>query len=261
MLTPTEHQIRERLARVEEYSGVRLLFAAEAGSRAWGFASPDSDFDVRFVFARSPERYLSVRALDEQIGPIMEGDLDLAGWDLRKALRLLAKSNGPLLEWLGSPIRYAGDDRLVENWRALAAEVLCPRRLAAHYAGMANGAWQRCAEQGAAASAKRLLYAARALLAARWVATRAAIPPVRFADLVAGQAGELPPGIPAALDQLAAAKRELAESDPAPPCAELRDFLRSETMAIAATVEALEPRAPDLDRVDAFFRESLGIGG
>ena len=93
-------RVREALARVEAEKKVRVLFAVESGSRAWGFASRDSDYDVRFLYAHQREWYLSVEDRRDVIERPLDDDLDVSGWELRKALRLLRKSNPPLLEWL-----------------------------------------------------------------------------------------------------------------------------------------------------------------
>ena len=99
-------EIERRLAVIEAEDGVEILFAVESGSRAWGFASPDSDYDARFVYRHPRNWYLSVREARDVIERPILDDYDVNGWDLRKALRLLLKSNPPLYEWLRSPIVY-----------------------------------------------------------------------------------------------------------------------------------------------------------
>lgn len=49
--------IPEKLAEIENRENVRILHCVESGSRAWGFASPDSDFDVRFIYVRPKDFY------------------------------------------------------------------------------------------------------------------------------------------------------------------------------------------------------------
>jgi predicted nucleotidyltransferase len=85
---------------------VVVLLAVESGSRAWGFSSKDSDYDARFIYLRRPEAYLSIRAPRDVIERRIVDEVDVNGWDLRKALGLLMKSNPPLLEWLQCPIIY-----------------------------------------------------------------------------------------------------------------------------------------------------------
>ena len=88
------------LSKVAEEEGVRVLYACESGSRAWGFPSSDSDYDVRFIYAHPVEWYLSIRNRRDVIERPVVNDIDLSGWDIKKALVLLRKSNPPLLEWL-----------------------------------------------------------------------------------------------------------------------------------------------------------------
>jgi predicted nucleotidyltransferase len=101
-----EEAIRSALKHLATSRQVRILLAVESGSRAWGFASKDSDYDVRFIYAHPADWYVSVEAHRDVIEATFDGDIDAAGWDLRKGLGLLRKSNPPLLEWLRSPITY-----------------------------------------------------------------------------------------------------------------------------------------------------------
>jgi predicted nucleotidyltransferase len=103
-----KEEILSRIIEIEDEEGVRIFFACESGSRAWGFPSSDSDYDVRFLYLHPTEWYLSVNLEHKRdvIERPISGDLDINGWDLRKALILLRKGNPPLMEWLGSPIIY-----------------------------------------------------------------------------------------------------------------------------------------------------------
>ncbi len=99
-------KIKEQLRRIEDAENIKILLAVESGSRAWGFASPDSDYDVRFVYIRSLEDYLRLDATRDVIELPIDDVLDINGWDLQKTLRLLHKSNPTLFEWFSSPIVY-----------------------------------------------------------------------------------------------------------------------------------------------------------
>jgi predicted nucleotidyltransferase len=126
-------RVRNARAQVEAERNVRVLFACESGSRAWGFASRDSDYDVRFLYVQRRDWYLSVDDRRDVIELPIADNLDVSGWELRKALRLLRKSNPPLLEWLKSPIVYHEDPAFVAEFGALAAKFYSPRRCFAHY--------------------------------------------------------------------------------------------------------------------------------
>ena len=164
------HQrVRNELARVESERQVRVLFACESGSRAWGFASRDSDYDVRFLYVHRRDWYLSVEDRRDVIEEPIADDLDVSGWELRKALRLLRKSNPPLLEWLKSPVVYRHDPVFAAEFGALATEFYSPRRCFAHYLHMAFGNWRDYLRDREEVSLKKYLYVFRPLLACRWI--------------------------------------------------------------------------------------------
>jgi len=135
--------IRQAIADIEAEHAVRVLFAAESGSRAWGFASPDSDFDVRFIYVHRRDWYLGIDEPRDVIEAMLPGDLDLSGWDLRKTLRLFLRCNAALNECLGSPIVYAERGDLASQLRDLLPEAF--RALAGyhHYLSRSDGCRNR----------------------------------------------------------------------------------------------------------------------
>jgi len=140
--------------------------APDSGSRAWGFESPDSDFDVRFVYVRPVEHYLRLEPARDVLEWRIDEVLDVDGWDADKALRLLRGSNPSLFEWLASPIVYA-EDRAFAVVRELAAECFSPVASAHHYLSMGRN--HLAALAGETVRLKKCLYTMRAILAARWV--------------------------------------------------------------------------------------------
>ena len=134
----TRTEIEARLANVAAEEGMRLLMAVESGSRAWGFPSPDSDYDVRFLYVRPRRDYLSfVTKRDVVERPIVD-EIDLNGWDIRKAIGLLLRHNAVFSEWMNSPIRYMPDDPVVAELAMLADRHFNPRGYAQHYASLAR---------------------------------------------------------------------------------------------------------------------------
>ena len=101
-----EDIIRKKLKEIEQKENVKIIMAVESGSRAWGFASPDSDYDVRFVYVRRPEDYLRLEKTKDVIEWQLDDVLDINGWDLKKALQLMHDSNPSIFEWCASPIVY-----------------------------------------------------------------------------------------------------------------------------------------------------------
>ena len=187
---PREHPISDairadvlrELERIELDYDVRVLYACESGSRAWGFASPDSDYDVRFIYVHRRDWYLSVLPGRDVIEVPISSELDVSGWDLRKALTLLGKSNPVFYEWLSSPVVYRQDRRAMERLRQLAADWFMPERCRWHYLSMAKRNYREHLS-GEEVRFKRYLYVLRPLLAARWVDEGRGVPPMAFAEL------------------------------------------------------------------------------
>lgn len=213
-------KINNLLTRIEADRGVRIIYAVESGSRAWGFASPDSDYDIRFIFIRDESTYISVQEGLESIELPLEGDLDAGGWDIRKAARLLGKSNGALVEWLHSPVIYRNEDGFRERWQAMAREIFSPRASSDHYRGLAKQ-MVLGKLRSETVRAKDYLYALRAVLAAKWIAETHTIPPVPFADLFEIALPAIHSLIPGLLEH----KARTAESERMQPLPELDAFL------------------------------------
>jgi predicted nucleotidyltransferase len=168
---------------VESKHQVRVLFAVESGSRAWGFPSPDSDYDVRFVYVHQRDWYMSVADRSDVV-EVTEGDFDVSGWELRKALRLLRKSNPSLLEWLGSPLVYRQDEAFTRDLADLAARCLSVERCFQHYFHLARGQYQKYL-QGDEVRMKKYLYVLRPVLACRWLEQGLGMVPMEFPKLLA----------------------------------------------------------------------------
>src|SRR5262245_60699643 len=173
-----------RLAAAAAEEGVRVLYAAESGSRAWGFPSPDSDFDVRFLYAQERDWYVSLAEERDVIErPLDEHRVDLAGWDIRKALRLLLRSNPALYEWLVSPIVYA-DAPLPAELKAMFEAAAAPRALANHYWSIARSQWRGEIAGRSQVRLKKYFYVVRPLLSLAWVVQHKGPPPMAFGDLL-----------------------------------------------------------------------------
>ena len=179
---PVRAQILQALQTIEAEHQVTVLFACESGSRGWGFASPDSDYDVRFIYVHRLPWYLTVTPGRDVIELPISGDLDVNGWDLRKALGLLRESNPTLLEWLRSPIVYREEAATMAELRRLAEHTFTSVKGWHHYASMAKKNFREYL-QGDEVRTKKYLYVLRPLLAARWIRSQPGVPPMRFAEL------------------------------------------------------------------------------
>ncbi len=177
-------EIENRLARVEAEHNVRILYAVESGSRAWGFASPNSDYDVRFVYAHNPEWYLSVFPQRDVIEYPIVDDIDLSGWDVRKALQLFYKSNPSLVEWLQSPLVYRNDKTFAPALRDMLKTRYSSPSGWHHYRSMAKTNY-RSYLQEEVVPLKKYFYVLRPLLAMRWIETHKTAPPIAIDALLA----------------------------------------------------------------------------
>ena len=161
---------------------MQILFASETGSRAWGFPSPDSDYDVRFIYRHTCDWY---RSIDEQRDTIeyLSGDLDLVGWDIRKSLRLMRKSNAAMFERLQSPIVYRQQTDFREQLLALAPAYFSCRAGLLHYLSMARNYYESC-EAEDQVKLKSYFYLLRTTLCSVWIVERQGIPPLYFRELL-----------------------------------------------------------------------------
>jgi len=175
-------QIVEELSKIEQEEEVRILYACESGSRAWGFPSKDSDYDVRFIYVRPESWYLSIFEKRDVIEHPISGMLDINGWDLKKALNLFRKSNPPLLEWLQSPIVYREIPDVTEQIRMISPLTFSPRSCIYHYLHMAKGNYREYL-QGEQVKVKKYFYVLRPILACFWIEKRGTMPPIEFERL------------------------------------------------------------------------------
>ena len=245
--------VLDTLSRIERENDVRVLFACESGSRGWGFASPDSDYDVRFLYVNRLPWYLTVDAGRDVIEEPISGELDVNGWDLRKALALLRDSNPTLVEWLRSPIVYRQETAWVQRFHALADQGFSPVRGFHHYVSMAR---KNLREHLYAdlVRYKKYLYVLRPLLAARWIREGRGVPPMRFADLVA--ATSLEPALVAEIDALLAVKMRAGEAATSPRWAGIHDFIERELTVAEAHSFGKHPKA-DSAPLDDFLHDAV----
>lgn len=233
-------EILYRLQEVEREHDVRILMAIESGSRAWGFASPNSDFDVRFIYAHPRDHYLRIDHPERRdvIEKGVSEDIDLNGWDLRKALRLFWKSNPVFIEWVQSPIRYREIDGFASDLLAAIPQVFSPEKGSYHYRSMAKTNLRTYLDQPQV-PIKKYFYVLRPLLCVRWIERFGSAPPMEFRNLLPLlEDAALLSAIERLLEQKAAT-RELGLADPIP---EVDQFVREEL----ARLEAESPEKDEL---------------
>lgn len=203
-------EIDRRLEVIKAEEDVRLLAVVESGSRAWGFPSPDSDYDVRFIYAHKRDWYLSlVPGRDVIERPIVD-EIDLNGWDVRKALGLLLKSNAVVSEWIESPIRYIDDDPVIARITALADDVLDGRALAYHYTNLGRRNADRWLDGDGDVPVKKYFYALRPAIAILSILQNdGKRPPMNLQQLMASC--DLSPTLVADIEELVEAKKRTNE--------------------------------------------------
>lgn len=177
-----KQNILNQLKHIEQTKGVEVLYAVESGSRAWGFASPDSDYDIRFIYKHELDYYLSLWDKPDTIEFMTTDDLDGSGWDLRKTVKLLAKSNAPLLEWLYSPVVYYENEAFTTQMRDLVKDCFSPIATLHHYLGTTKKFMEAC--QADEVKLKSYFYALRTALAGKWIIENNSFPPVDFMELL-----------------------------------------------------------------------------
>jgi uncharacterized protein len=249
------NRISDELSSIEEMERVRILYACESGSRAWGFASQDSDYDVRFIYAHPRNWYLSIYERRDVIEIPLDGTLDINGWDLRKSLKLLRASNCPLLEWLRSPLVYRSVDSPMKPLLELSETAFLPAQSCHHYLSMARKSMDGFGT-GDRARIKRYLYALRTVLCARWIIERMQQPPVPVQDLLAEY---LPLGqLRSYIDQLMEQKARGSDSAEIERSPDFEEYLTAELNSLSNKMPENQSRPSD-EAFDSTFREMLDM--
>ncbi|MFL6518298.1 MAG: nucleotidyltransferase domain-containing protein, partial [Bacillus sp. (in: firmicutes)] len=178
-----KEKILAEIKKIEEQNEVKICLAVESGSRAWGFPSKDSDYDVRFIYVHKKDWYLSLDQKRDVIELPINDLLDINGWELRKALNLFKKSNPPLMEWLHSGIVYYQAFSLVDKMKDIQNRVFLPQSALYHYLNMAKGNF-RDYLRGDHVKIKKYFYVLRPILACLWIERYNSVPPIVFQTLV-----------------------------------------------------------------------------
>ena len=246
-------EINEKLDEIEAKENVRILHAIESGSRAWGFASPDSDYDVRFIYVRRREDYLRLDEPRDIIEWQLDDVLDINGWDLKKALKQFARGNATLFEWSGSPIVY----RTTDEWnriREVSKQYFSEKSAVYHYYGTANSTFQEYL-QGDTVRYKKYFYALRPLLAAEYIEKYHAAPPVLFDDLLKL---DLDPELRTAIDELLEAKKRTTEKEENPQMPVIKRYIEEEIQKQKVIADELaDDHNRDWSALDKVFIETI----
>ena len=248
-------QIINRLKAIEAERAVEILYAIESGSRAWGFESTDSDYDVRFIYKHKLNWYLNILPKRDVIEYPIVDLLDYSGWDLRKSLFLMNKSNPVLFEWLRSPIIYRKNDLFYGKMTELAAEYFSPISTVYHYLHMAEGNYKEYLKTELV-KIKKYFYVLRPLLACCWVEKNQTFPPMEFSKLM--DDATLASEIRSQIETLLVKKRAGVELGLEPKIGILNEYIEHLIEHFNKTVQTFNPNdKPDADKLDTAFAQML----
>ena len=251
-----QQTIQNKLTEIEQAENVTILHAVESGSRAWGFASPDSDYDVRFLYVRRQADYLRLEKTPDVIAWQLDETLDINGWDLQKALILLHGSNPTLFEWNDSPVVY----RTSDYWQRIRDTVRgCFRCKAGmyHYLSMAKHNYHAYLG-GETVKLKKYFYVLRPVLAAKWIAEKQSPPPVLFSALAEEM---LEASLRPEIDRLLQLKVQTPEIGTGERIPVLHDYLQACMAALEQTAAQTAPeQKADWSLLDRLFLDGIAFG-
>jgi predicted nucleotidyltransferase len=248
--------IRRELASLESRANITILLAVESGSRAWGFPSPDSDYDVRFLYVRPKTEYLRLQPRRDVIEHLLDDTLDINGWDIDKALRLMHGSNPTLFEWLSSPVVYQ-EHPFARELRAASGAYFLAKPGLHHYLSMAAGNYREYLK-GESVRLKKYFYVLRPLLACRHILSHGTPPPMLFETLLRS---EMDAALIPVVERLLEQKRQTPELGEGPRIGALNAFIETEIASLEERISRL-PRAgeADWDALNALFLRALAWG-
>ena len=245
--------ILKKLHEIEQGENVKVLLAVESGSRAWGFASRDSDYDVRFIYVRPKEDYLRLEKVRDVIELPIEGELDINGWDLCKTLRLLRASNPTLFEWFSSPIVYL-ETPFADEFRSFMAEYFSSKRGLSHYLSMAGSNYREYLK-GDTVKAKKYFYVLRPVLACQWILDHGTPPPMLFSELMEA---ELDPELKPDVDRLLDVKKNAPEVKTIPKIERINQYLDNSIEEVRVRIAQMpEDTYHGWEELDRFFLSQL----
>ncbi len=244
--------ILSKLEEIENKENVKIILAVESGSRAWGFASKDSDYDVRFVYLRKLEDYLKLEKSKDTIEWQLDDTLDINGWDLKKALQLIYDSNPTIFEWLSTPIIYKNTDTFKEL-KEISKNYYSRKKNTYHYLHMATSNYNAYLVKDEV-KIKKYFYVLRPILTAKWIIDKKEQPPMAFSKLVDD---ELPLEIKPIVANLLEKKQESSEMGTYPKIEELDNYINKELISIKNEAEKVEPIKVDWTPLDKFFYKTI----
>ena len=248
-------EIKKELLRLEQQHDIKILYAVESGSRAWGFASTDSDWDVRYIYIHRLDWYLKIDDKKDNQEEILPNDIDLAGWELKKALRLFRKSNPPMLEWLRSPIIYLEQFSTADKLRNLVKEYFNPKSCLHHYLHMAENNYQAYLHKDNV-RVKKYFYVLRPILSCDWIKQTNTMAPMEFQKLLDSQITDQ--NVKTEIKNLLTRKMSGEELNEEPKIQILNDFLEQKILYYNDYVKSYgQSIQPDTEKLNELFIHTI----
>jgi len=248
-------KISHYLSKIEEEKDVKILLACETGSRAWGFPSPDSDFDIRIIYKHKKDWYLSLNEQKDNIDLMFENnEIDITGWDLKKSLKLLQKSNAPLLERIQSPILYKYDKEFLDEMKLVAQNQYSRIATIHHYLSMTKKFTEELKEKEEY-KLKKFFYALRSATACKWIVEKEEMPPIEFMKMVNGLG--LSSSLTKRINELISLKATISESYYHKGEKELISFIEECIELADEKRQSLSASKGDIEDLNTFFLKTL----
>lgn len=248
-----EELVGSKLKEIEEKENVKILHAIESGSRSWGFASPDSDYDVRFIYVRPMEYYLRLENTKDFIDWELDEVLDINGWDLQKALKHFHNSNATLFEWSNSPVIY----KTTPEWQKIklvSEHYFSCKSCMYHYYGTANKNFNEYLLDDMV-KYKKYFYVLRPILACKWIEEKKCPPPVLFSELAESV---LEDEMQEVVDNLLSVKVKMSESQKGVRIDELNTYIQEKLVYYKEkTASIKDDKNPDWSELNRLFKESI----
>lgn len=246
------NNIKSKLLEIEKCNGIKILFANESGSRAWGFPSPDSDYDVRFIYSKTENAYLSIDEQNDSLSFPINDELDIYGWDIRKTLKLISKSNTTPFEWLQSPIVYQEQIGFKNELWTICHHYFSQRANIFHYLGIAKSAISTI-ENTNEIKIKKLFYILRPLLSAKWCLEKNDIAPMNIQPLLEVAHAE----VQNCIQELILQKENANEGFVIPIPSMLINFINQTFEDIMCKAQSLKKNKFELEELNQFFRKTI----
>lgn len=247
-----KEKIKEKIISIEQEENIQVLFACESGSRAWGFPSPDSDYDVRIIYSRPLDWYLSVNEGKDVLQYPIQNEFDICGWDLKKTLSLVNRSNVVVWEWLQSPIIYSQKQNFAKSLVTIANSFFSPKSSFLHYISLTKKVNDALGENKQI-KLKKLFYVLRSLAAARWIAEKHTVPPMELNHLLA--ADWVFQSEKSAINKLVEMKSSAEESYTTVRNPTVDSFISNNLCACENLAENLPSQKGNIETLNIFFKD------